>query len=44
MSTLVTVDPTSAKAPILTQGDISLVLMMDFENAALVEIYPSGKG
>ena len=32
---LVTVDPTSAKAPILTQGDISPVVMMDFENAAL---------
>jgi len=35
MSTLATVEPTSAKAPILTEGDISPVVMMDFENAAL---------
>ena len=35
MSTLATVDPTSAKAPILTQGDISPAVMMEFENAAL---------
>lgn len=35
MSTLATVDPTSAKAPILTQGNVSPVVMMDFENAAL---------
>lgn len=35
MSTLATVDPTSAKAPILTQGDIMPVVMMDFENVAL---------
>ncbi|EDR02339.1 reverse transcriptase-RNase H-integrase [Laccaria bicolor S238N-H82] len=35
MSTLATVDPTSAKAPILTQGNISPSVMMDFENAAL---------
>ena len=35
MSTLATVDPTSAKAPILTQGNISPAIMMDFENAAL---------
>ncbi|EDR01163.1 uncharacterized protein LACBIDRAFT_333567 [Laccaria bicolor S238N-H82] len=35
MSTLASVDPTSTKAPILTQGDISPAVMMDFENAAL---------
>jgi hypothetical protein len=35
MSSLATVEPTSAKAPILTEGDISPVVMMDFENAAL---------
>ena len=35
MSTLATVDPTSAKAPILTQGDILPAVMMEFENAAL---------
>ena len=35
MSTLATVDPTSAKAPILTQGNISPAIMVDFENAAL---------
>ena len=29
-----TVDPTSAKAPVLTAGDISPTVMMDFENAA----------
>ena len=33
MSTLAaTVDPTSAKAPVLTAGDISPTVMMDFEN------------
>ena len=31
----VTVDPTSAKAPVLTAGDISPAVMMDFENTAL---------
>jgi hypothetical protein len=35
MSTLATVDPTSAKAPVLTAGDIAPAVMMDFENAAL---------
>ena len=35
MSLLATVEPTSTKAPILTEGDISLAVMMDFENAAL---------
>ncbi|EDR15393.1 uncharacterized protein LACBIDRAFT_321191 [Laccaria bicolor S238N-H82] len=35
MSTLASVDPSSAKAPILTQGNISPAVMMDFENAAL---------
>ena len=35
MATLTTIDPTSAKAPILTQGDISPVVMMEFENTAL---------
>ena len=35
MSTLATVEPTSAKAPILTEGDISPAVMMDFENAGL---------
>ena len=35
MSTLATVEPTSAKAPVLTEGDISPAVMMDFENAAL---------
>jgi len=35
MSTLATVKPTSAKAPVLTEGDISPAVMMDFENAAL---------
>jgi len=29
-----TVDPTSTKAPVLTAGDISPTVMMDFENAA----------
>ena len=29
-----TVDPTSAKAPVLTAGDISPAVMMDFENTA----------
>jgi len=29
-----TIDPTSVKAPVLTAGDISLVVMMDFKNAA----------
>ena len=41
MSMLASVDPTSAKAPILTQGDISLAVMMDFENVALISSYPS---
>ncbi|EDR10484.1 uncharacterized protein LACBIDRAFT_325132 [Laccaria bicolor S238N-H82] len=35
MSTHATVEPTSSKAPILTQGDVSPAVMMDFENAAL---------
>ena len=35
MSTLATVDPTSAKAPILTQGNISPAVMMEFEKAVL---------
>jgi len=35
MSMLATVEPTSAKAPVLTEGDISAAVMMDFENAAL---------
>ena len=35
MSTAATVEPTSAKAPVLTEGDISPAVMMDFENAAL---------
>ncbi|EDR06062.1 uncharacterized protein LACBIDRAFT_329149 [Laccaria bicolor S238N-H82] len=35
MSTLATVEPTSAKAPVLTEGDVSPAVMMDFENAAL---------
>jgi hypothetical protein len=34
MFTLTTVDPTSAKTPVLTAGDISPGVMMDFENAA----------
>lgn len=34
MSTLATVDPTGAKVPILTAGNISPVVMMDLENAA----------
>ena len=35
MSTLATVDPTSAKVPVLTAGNISPAVMMDFESAAL---------
>jgi len=35
MSTITTVEPTSAKAPVLTEGDISPAVMMDFENATL---------
>ena len=35
MSTLTTVDPTSVKAPVLTAGNISPAVMMDFENATL---------
>ena len=35
MSTLATVDPTSTKAPVLTAGNIALVVMMDFKNTAL---------
>ena len=35
MSVLATVEPTSVKAPVLTEGDISPTVMMDFENAAL---------
>lgn len=35
MSTVATVDPTSMKAPVLTQGNISPLVMMEFENAAL---------
>lgn len=35
MSTLTAVEPTSTKAPILTEGDISPAIMMDSENAAL---------
>jgi len=35
MTTLIaTVNPTSMKAPVLTAGDISPAVMMDFENAA----------
>ncbi|EDR12184.1 uncharacterized protein LACBIDRAFT_311293 [Laccaria bicolor S238N-H82] len=32
MSTAATVEPTSGKAPILTSGDITLSVMMEFEN------------
>jgi len=32
---LAIVEPTSTKAPVLTEGDISPVVMMDFENAVL---------
>ena len=32
---LATIEPTSAKAPVLTEGDISPMVMMDFKNAAL---------
>jgi len=35
VSTLATVEPTSTKAPVLTEGDISPAVMMDFENTAL---------
>jgi len=35
MSALAMVEPTSTKAPVLTAGDISPAVMMDFENAAL---------
>jgi len=35
MSMLATIEPTSAKVPILTEGDIAPMVMMDFENAAL---------
>jgi len=35
MSTTASVEPTSGKAPVLTAGDISPAVMMDFENAAL---------
>ena len=35
MSVLATVEPTSAKAPVLTEGDISPAVMMEFENTAL---------
>jgi hypothetical protein len=35
MSMLATVDPTSTKVPMLTEGDISPSVMMDFENTAL---------
>jgi len=35
MSTPAAVEPTSAKAPVLTAGDISPGVMMDFKNAAL---------
>jgi len=34
MSTLATVEPTSSKAPILTTGDLTPAVTMDFENAA----------
>ncbi|KIK04641.1 hypothetical protein K443DRAFT_120838 [Laccaria amethystina LaAM-08-1] len=34
MSTLATVEPTSGKAPVLTSGDLTLAVAMDFENAA----------
>ena len=36
MSTLTAVEPTSTKAPILTEAEISPAIMMDFENAALI--------
>jgi len=35
MSTTASIEPTSGKAPVLTAGDISPAVMMDFENAAL---------
>jgi len=35
MSVLATVEPTSVKAPVLTEGDISPTVMMDFENTTL---------
>ena len=35
MSTLATIDPTSAKASVLTAGDVSPAVMMDFQNTAL---------
>jgi len=35
MSMLATVEPTSAKAPVLTEGDITPTVMMDFENVVL---------
>lgn len=34
MSTLATVEPTSGKAPVLTTGDLTPAVAMDFENAA----------
>jgi len=34
MSTLATVEPTSGKAPVLTTGDLTPAVVMDFENAA----------
>jgi len=34
MSTLATVKPTSSKAPVLTAGDLTPAVAMDFENAA----------
>jgi len=34
MLTLATVEPTSSKAPVLTTGDLTLAVAMDFENVA----------
>ena len=34
MSTLATVEPTSGKAPVLTSGDLTPAVAMDFENAS----------
>jgi hypothetical protein len=41
MFTLVTVDPTRAKAAVLAEGDISPSVMMDFENVVLEFLSPS---
>ena len=34
MTTFVTVEPTSTKAPVLMEGDITPTVMMDFQNVA----------